>query len=139
MNLGVVFASKTGHTKEIAKRMARAWNTAAQSVEEAKSEKWDLLLLGTGIYAGKSHPLLLEWVENLKPEDIGQVIVFSTSLAQQKPEDLLQLLHKKGMTVHPQVFLCKGKFLFFNRKHPDDADLARAEQFARAFLTAAAE
>lgn len=104
---------------------------------------YGLLGLGSGVYYGRMHPALEEWVRGLPddPERTMPAFVFSTSglpfLARLWHWPLKRLLARKGLAVVGE-FACRGFDtwgpLWFggglNRQHPDARDLARAGEFA---------
>lgn len=102
-----------------------------------------LLGIGSGIYYGRFHHAIRSWVRRL-PTGIGaghRVFIFSTSglplLSVCYHAPLRRSLQEKGFEVVGE-FACRGHdtfaFLKFigglNRKHPDAADLKRAQDFA---------
>lgn len=99
--------------------------------------------IGSGIYWGRFHSVVRRWVRNL-PRDAGrghQVFVFSTSglpfLKVFYHFPLKRALRKKGFAVVGE-FSCRGHDTFgplwviggLNRKHPNERDLRRAQEFA---------
>lgn len=104
---------------------------------------YELLGIGSGIYYGRPHDELLQWVHGL-PEDHARdlpVFIFTTSglplLTKVWHWPLKAALVKKGYDVIAE-FACRGFDTWgplwltggLNRKHPDERDLERAGQFA---------
>ena len=137
-----------GNTARVARAMADALGEAAvmaapEDVSPTSLGDYGLLGLGSGVFYGRMHPVLEEWVCGLPevPERTMPAFVFSTSglpfLARLWHWPLKRLLARKGVDVVGE-FACRGFDtwgpLWFagglNRKHPDDRDLARAREFA---------
>lgn len=135
MKTWVLYYSKGGNTKKIA-------NAIAEELEVPKSEQIppayppenvQLLFLGTGIYAGKPDPKMIEFVRTLNTNRVKNVAVFGTNGGQDTAiETIKALLKEKDINVIDESFSCKGKyFLFFNRNRPDSNDIKAAKEFAR--------
>lgn len=137
-----------GNTVRVARAMADALGEAAvtaapEEVPPTSLGDCGLLGLGSGVYYGRMHPALEEWVRGLPdvPERTMPAFVFSTSglpfLARLWHWPLKRLLARKGVAVLGE-FACRGFDtwgpLWFggglNRQHPDARDLAQAGEFA---------
>lgn len=133
MKAMVIYSSKTGHTEKVAKAMAQQLGVDANNISQKPLIKnIDVLFIGSGMYAGKSSPEMLEFLKTLDKNDIPKVVLFSTCTSgENSMTDLKDVLTSKGITVNTKSFVCKGQFLLFSRKHPDDADLQNAKNFAK--------
>jgi hypothetical protein len=104
----------------------------------------DILGIGSGIYYGRIHEELLEWVHDL-PETYGgkfPVFIFTTSglpfLAKLWHRPLKKSLAGKGYEVIGE-FACRGFDTWgplrltggLNWRHPNERDLQRAREFAQ--------
>jgi len=104
----------------------------------------ELVGIGSGVYYGRPHDELLQWVRGL-PENLARdlpVFIFTTSglpvLAKLWHRPLKAALVKKGFHVIAE-FTCRGFDTWgplwlaggLNRAHPDERDLQRAREFAR--------
>jgi len=137
-----------GNTARVARAMADAFGEAGvtaapEEVSPTSLGDYGLLGLGSGVYYGRMHPAIDEWVRGLPdgPERTMPAFVFSTSglpfLARLWHWPLKRVLARKGVAVVGE-FACRGFDtwgpLWFagglNRKHPDARDLARAREFA---------
>ncbi len=138
MRTRVVYQSTTGNTKKVAEAMASAAGCAAEPASAATvSEPVDMLFLGAAIHGGDIDPSVKTFIEGLGPALIKQVAVFSTGFEQDKEKAvgiMRDLLVRRGIAVMDKGYFCRGKFLLFNRKSPDDQDLKGAEEFARSVL-----
>lgn len=107
-------------------------------------DEYVLIGFGSGVYYGRMHQALFDWLRDL-PDAAGPVrpaFVFSTSglpmLARAWHSPLKKLLASKGFDVVAE-FSCRGFDtwgpLWFagglNRTHPDERDLERAREFGR--------
>ena len=132
---------------QVAQRIANVLDTTVADPQDAvisPDEGSMMIGIGSGIYWGRFHSVVRHWVRNL-PKDAGsghQAFIFSTSglpfLAAFYHLPLKRALRKKGFSVIGE-FCCRGHDTFgplwlfggLNRKHPNDSDLQRAEEFAR--------
>ena len=101
----------------------------------------DLVGFGSGIYGGRHHRLLLEFVDGLPRSDGKQAFIFSTSggpNGSKSHRRLKEALARKGFAILGE-FSCKGFDTFgpfkliggLNKGRPNGQDLADAERFAR--------
>jgi flavodoxin len=103
----------------------------------------ELLGIGSGVYYGRPHDELLQWVRGL-PDGYARdlpVFIFTTSglpvLAKLWHRPLKAALAEKGYDVIAE-FACRGFDTWgplwltggLNRAHPDERDLQRAREFA---------
>ena len=103
----------------------------------------ELLGIGSGVYYGRVHDEIWNWVRGLPEEHAGKlrVFIFTTSglpvLAKLWHRPVKNVLAKKGYSVIGE-FSCRGFDTWgplwltggLNRKHPDERDLQRAREFA---------
>ena len=133
MTIQVLYASKTGHTKQIAQTMAAALGVQAQDVQDKPEIKADLLFIGSGIYASRADRDLCLFVKKLTDDQVKHVVLFYTSMTGiAVTTELPGLLRQNGILVEDHEFSCKGKFLFFSWRHPNEKDLEQARGFALA-------
>ena len=81
MTIAVRYYSRLGNTKTIAQAIAKGANTTAISImdEPELPEHVDLLFLGGAPYADIMSKHLREYAENIKPELVSKVALFTTS------------------------------------------------------------
>lgn len=123
-NVGIVYATKTNHSKKIANALGERINQKAVNVSEYKDiKKVELLYIVGGIYAGESNPGLIEFVKKLSVDDIKKVVLITSSLSKAKgQESIRKLLEDKGIKVVDE-FMCKGSFLFFGLGNPSKKEI----------------
>jgi flavodoxin len=139
MKTWVLYYSKGGNTKKIADAIAEELEDVLKSEQIPPAyppENVALLFLGTGEYAGKPDPKIIEFIRTLTPDRVKNVAVFGTSgsgLAEGKAISTVKsLLKEKGINVVDESYSCKGKFfIFMNRNKPDASDIKSAKEYAR--------
>ena len=131
MYIKIVYATMTQHTKKLADYIAKDMNLTAEDVKNnPKVGKADVLIMGTGIYSGNISEDLINYVKTLNKGDVKKAIIFiDSSSGKDASADLKTLLKEKKIDVYPEVFTCKAQWLFFNRKHPDEADCVFLKKF----------
>ena len=134
------------NTATVAHVMATALNAKVCSPQEIRPDglhEYDLIGFGSGIYFGQFHIELRRWVDDLpkNPDEHRKSFMFSTEglpcLWRLWHWPIKAKLLKKGYDVvgefHCGGFDTVGPLQLFgglNRRHPDEADLARAKVFA---------
>ena len=138
-----------GNTARVAEAMRSvlgedALVTAPEQTPCTSLDEYVLLGFGSGVYYGRMHQALFDWLRGLPddPEPARPAFVFSTSglplLVGAWHSPLKKLLARKGFDVVAE-FACRGFDtwgpLWFagglNRAHPDGRDLERAREFGR--------
>jgi len=139
MKIKVMYHSKGGNTKKIADAIAEAVGQVNEAVPPAYPlDNVALLFLGGAPYAGKIDKKLADFIKTLNTSRVRNVALFGTTGSQDSAiNEMKSMLKAQGINVLDETFLCKGKyFVFFNRKHPNEADTKAAKEFAqRAVLT----
>lgn len=138
-----------GNTAHVAREMAGVLGAgtliaAPEEVPSTTLREYRLVGFGSGVYYGRMHQALIDWLHGLPdaPEPIMAAFVFSTSglpfLEKVWHWPLKKLLARKGFEVVGE-FSCRGFDTWgplwltggLNRAHPDERDLDRAREFAR--------
>ncbi len=133
------------NTEKVAKAMARTINADLKKVEEVKAEdlaEYDLIGFGSGIYFGKHHKALLDFIANLPPQNKA-AFIFSTSGIGIKiwHHQLRNILKQKGFTIKGE-FNCPGFENYgilkliggFRKDHPNEKDLEKACKFVKSLI-----
>jgi len=136
MGIAVTYYSKNGSSKRLAEAIADAAGCTATDISTIKlPEAVDLLFIGGAIYGGKLDISLQQFISSLDPEKVRRAVVFSTfAFGETANEKTKALLKEQKIQVDDKCFTCKGKFLFFNRKRPNSADIDAAKQFAKSII-----
>lgn len=146
-SLLVVTSVHHGNTAKIARAMAGVLGAEVSSPEATLYTTLagcGLVGFGSGVYYGRLHPALFDWLRGLPdtPEASQRAFIFSTSglpfLAKLWHWPLRRLLARKGFSIVGE-FTCRGFDTWgplglaggLNKKHPDERDLERAREFAR--------
>jgi flavodoxin len=136
-----------GNTEKVAKVMANILDAALLEVKQANAsmlEQYDLIGFGSGIYFGKHHKSLLDFVDRLPMFKNKKAFIFSTSglrkirLVHNFDKPLKERLQRKGFDIIGE-FSCRGLDTYratklvggINRGRPDAKDLKQAEDFAK--------
>lgn len=107
MTIAVRYYSRSGNTKTIAQAIAKGANTRAISImdEPELHEHVDLLFLGGAPYADIMSKHLREYAENIKPEMVSKVALFTTSnWSRRTVHALRKILKNKGIEVEEKYF-----------------------------------
>ncbi|WP_330334358.1 flavodoxin family protein [Streptomyces sp. NBC_00536] len=145
MKTVIVCASVShGNTRRVADSMAEVLGARVVSPEEADLAELagaDLVGFGSGVFQGRLHPRLTDFVKAL-PAGRGRAFVFATSGLPEFPlapftRPLVQLLEGKGFEVDGS-FSCRAFDTWapfrlvggINKQRPNAGDLAAARAFA---------
>ena len=140
MTIKVMYHTVTGNTETVAASIASACGVRSEAISESNSAgAVDLLFLGDGDYDKKPADVTLNFIARLVPDKVKQVAVFGTYRQTNAAiQEMVNAIKKRGIKVYDETFGCKGKYnVIFNSKHPDDADLNNAIQFANKVIRAA--
>jgi flavodoxin len=135
-----------GNTERVAKVVASTLDADLVQVKQADAsvlERYDLIGFGSGIYFGKHHESLLDFVDRLPAVRNKKAFIFSTSGLRKIPfvhkfdKSLEERLQRKGFDVIGE-FSCRGYDTSraamivggINRGRPNARDLQQAEDFA---------
>ncbi|WP_030247007.1 flavodoxin family protein [Streptomyces sp. NRRL S-350] len=134
-----------GNTRRIAEVMGRvlaAEVVEPERIDPAELADYDLVGFGSGIFTGRFHPRLRDFVRSVPAGRGGRAFVFATSGLPERrlrpfTRPLVRQLEGKGFEV-TGTFSCRGfdTWLPFklvggiNRTRPDGGDLAAARAFA---------
>lgn len=132
MKTVVVYCSRSGNTRKVAQAIAEVFDTRAKSVsEEIDLKDCDFICVGSGVHAGRPEKGMMRFLKGLPRLDGKKGAVFGTYASQPAFLDTIaSMLKEKGVDVLGK-WGCRGRFLFFNRKRPDEKDLEAAREFAR--------
>jgi flavodoxin len=136
-----------GNTEKVANVMANILNASLLQVKQVDAsmlEQYDLIGFGSGIYFGKPHKSLLDFVDKLPLIQNKKAFIFSTSglrkirfihnfdkplkeKLQRKGFDIIGEFSCRGYDTSPAAMIVGG----INKSRPDAKDLKQAEDFAR--------
>jgi flavodoxin len=140
----ILYASKSGNTKKIADSMAAALGcetvkvTAESKPQTFDLEKYDLILVGTGLFAGTPNEDIMRFLGGLDFKSSKQFALFITwggaphsdKIAFRK---LHALLEGKGQKVLDDHFTAYGgwKGILMKRGHPKPEEIEAAAEWAK--------
>jgi flavodoxin I len=134
MEYQVIYFSKTGNTKKLAKAIASELDVKAEDVNDTKLNDNALVFLGSGWYVNNPAKIMIKFIEdnNFKSRNVA---LFGTSGSGEGKEvkKMENILNNKEACIKGKFF-CKGKFLFTNRGRPNDDDLEDAKKFAKLMI-----
>ncbi len=130
-NSAIVYATKTKHSQKLAEAIGQRLQIAALNIKQNPAlGDLDLLFIVGGIYASKSMPELLEYVDRLDRRRIRKVaLITSCASNRQKQDSVRSILNNKGIDVVDE-FVCQGNFLLLGKGHPNMEDIENAVNFA---------
>lgn len=139
MNAVVSYYSKTGHSKKIAGAIANQLKIPMTDLRNElplnNEEALDILFILGGLYGGKSAPEMLEAVRRIKPSAVKQVVLMTSCMNPEgRQDEVRHTFLDQGVDVAAEEFNCRGGFLFFSRKHPNQDDISAAVDFAKDIL-----
>ena len=145
MNILIVYKSYSKmNTEKVARAMAEAVNATLKKVEETTPDDlsgYDLIGIGSGIYAGKYHKSVFKLLEKV-PKLEKDTFLFHTAGGPDEKYDtpMRELLAGKGARIVGE-FRCPGAagllgFTWANKGHPDEQDLANARAFVKNLVAA---
>jgi flavodoxin len=144
MKTVIVYASvHHQNTEKVAKAMAEELGADVSPIDQAQPETlaaYDLIGFGSGIYGGKIHKTLRQFVDGLPTIRGKQAFIFSTRGGKevQGHAALKEMLVNRGFSITGE-FSCKGwdtvgplkLFGGINKGRPNEDDLEEAGVFAR--------
>ena len=134
-----------GNTEKIAKILADELKAKTVKTEDEKTNNWDeyeLIGFGSGIYNGKHHKSILQYVGKLPVVKGKKAFVFSTSgVLRNYNQPLKEMLTAKGFQIVGD-FSCKALDTFgplkliggLNKRRPNEKDYQKAREFAQGLL-----
>jgi flavodoxin len=135
IKIGIVYATRTKHSKKLAEAIGSALNIKTEDIASRPDFKdIDLLFIIGGIYGGESMPELLEYVRKLNSSEVkSAALVTNCGSGRQKQLTVRKILEDNGIRVIDE-FVCKGAILFVAVRHPDAMDLVKATDFAKGVI-----
>ncbi len=135
-----------GNTRAVAERIAQVLGAQVADPDEldpSSAKSLQVIGIGSGVYYGRFHRSIRNWVASLPGKGGGgrAMFVYSTSglpfLSRLYHWPIKRALQRNGYRVMGE-FACRGHDTFgplwlfggLNRKHPNSNDLQRAEAFA---------
>lgn len=128
MKYEVLYSSKTGNTKKVARVIGMTVGSEAKKVKFGSIDA-DVIFLGSDCYGRKPGRDMQKFIAETEFRD-KQIVIFGTYSGRTSAmEWMKKKLEERGARVI-DAWSCKGRFLLANRGHPSDEDLAKARLFA---------
>lgn len=133
MKTAVIYYSKLGHSKKIADAISQELNVSSQDVRKnPQLDDLDELYIVSGIYGGKSAPVLLEYLKTLDHQHVKVAHLLTSSAGKTtRASEVRAVLTDRGIPVGKEEFTCQGAILFVGIGHPNKADIENAIRFVR--------
>jgi flavodoxin len=136
----VLYASKSGNTKKLADEIAKQLNCEALPVKGAAAdlELYEVVFLGTGLYAGTPNEDMQHYLQNLNLKTPKKFALFITwggapNSDKMATSKIKQLLQNKGQTLRDDIYKSFGgwKFVLMKRGHPTNEEIKGAGEWAK--------
>ena len=132
----IVTPKPKGNTYNVASYMSQKTGAdffVTNSAQEYDLSQYDEIILCSGVYGGKAHAGLINWVNQLEREHISghtkfRILVtwFGRSNSNETAEkEIMDALAKKGLSYDPDCKDCLGGKGFIRGGHPNQADINR--------------
>ena len=138
MEAAVIYFSKTGHSKKIARAVARELNIRCEDINQNPDlSGTDLLFVVGGIYGGRSDPKMLDFIEGVDNNKVKKAALITSCCSNKSPQaEVRKVLGMNKVEVIPDECICRGSFLFVRVGHPNQSDIDKAVAFAKKTLAA---
>ena len=124
------YYSKFGHSERMAKVVGEVTGATPQLVSVPLQGVVDTLYLGTGVFLGKIHAEVVDFIKTLTPDKVKRVVCFGSCAIIKSPvPQMRKMLQEKGITVSEKEFTCKGSMGPVHMGHPNKKDLDDFRQF----------
>jgi flavodoxin len=140
----ILYSSKSGNTKKIADSMASQVGcgairiTANNTPPNVDLEEYDLVFVGTGLFAGTPNEDMVRYIGNLNLKTTKIFALFITWGGAPRTDKLAlkrvkALLEGKGQKVLEDHFACYGgwKGVLMKRGHPKAEEIKNAGEWAK--------
>jgi len=140
----ILYASKSGNTKKIADSMASQLGceaikiTSESTPSEVDLEGYDLVFIGTGLFAGTPNEDIVRYLEKLVLKSAKMFALFITWGGAPRTDKmaltrLRTLLEGKGQRVLEDHFACFGgwKGILMKRGHPKSEEIKAGGEWAK--------
>lgn len=143
----ILYSSKSGNTKKIADSMASQIGCDAIRITSNITpptldfDDYDLVLVGTGLFAGTPNEDIMRYLGNLNLKTTKMFALFITWGGAPRTDKLAlarlkRLLESKGQKVLEEHFACYGgwKGVLMKRGHPKAEEIKAAGEWAKKLI-----
>lgn len=108
MKIAVRYQSRGGNTKAVAEVIANRLGVKAEAADQGLSEHVDVLFVGGGVYMWKMDESLHQFLSDLEPDMVGQIVCFSTSGSMSSAINQMKAIAgQKGIAANEKELLLK--------------------------------
>ena len=133
MNIAIIYATFTGHSRKIANALAKELQVKAENVKnQPKLNNIDILFIVSGIYGGQTLPVLIDYVKTIDFKMVRKVALITSCASKNTKQTIIrETLENNQIKVLTNEFICQGNFLFFGLGHPNKTDIKNAISFTK--------
>ena len=129
------YFSKFGHSERMAKVVGEVTGATPQLVSVPLQGEVDTLYLGTGVFLGKIHAEVVDFIKTLTPDKVKRVVCFGSCAIIKSPvPQMRKLLEAQGVKVETREFTCRGSMGPLHAGHPNDKDMKALKEFVKATM-----
>ena len=133
MKIDVRYYTQTGNSKNLADSIAKELGVVAKSIDEPMNEKADILFLCNSVYWAGIDKHVKQFIKK-NSNNIGELVNVSTAaLIESTYSQMKNVAADAKVKLSDKEFHCRGSFTALHAGHPDAADLAAANKFAKGF------
>jgi flavodoxin len=135
MKIAVRYQSRGGNTRAVAEVIAECLELKAEPINMQLTENVDLLFFGVCVYKWDADPQLIEYLQGMDANKIGQVVAFSTTGGMKKAiTRIAEYAQKAGIKVNENQLCLKmllqgHSALGREGGHLTDSQIAKVKQF----------
>lgn len=142
----VLYASSSGNTEKVAKVISNELACSSVKLDEEFNcndinlKEYDLIIIGTGIYAGKPHKNLVKFLKSIDEKTSKKFALFITWFGRGNGDKQIfnackEMLIEKNQIVIEDYFQCYGEgFVFVRKGHPNQEELLQAKNWVKTIL-----
>ena len=135
MNTAIRYQSRFGHTEQMAAIVSDLTGAKAEKATAPLTEPVDTLYLGTGVFLGKIHGDVANFIQGLTPDKVKRVVLFGSCAIIESPvPQMRKALEARGITVSDKSFTCRGSMGPIHKGHPDPSDMNKFRMFIKSTL-----
>lgn len=131
MRAKILYMTKTGHSRKIAKELASRLGIEAFDAKQSPDlQDTDLVIVIGGIYGGVSNPDLVKFIRSTDTPTFRKAALI-TSCASRKffQKEVRAALVERGIDVFAEELVVWGSFLFYGWGHPNASDFDAGATF----------
>lgn len=135
MNTAIRYQSRFGHTEQMAAIVSELTGAKAEKATAPLTEPVDTLYLGTGVFLGRIHSDVANFIQSLTPDKVKCVVLFGSCAIIESPvPQMRKALEARGIKVHEKSFTCRGSMGPIHSGHPDKKDMEELSAFVKSTL-----